>query len=196
MAVSLAKGQGISLSKASPGLAEISMGLGWDPIKKKSGFFGKLLGGGGSEEIDLDASCLIFDANKNLLDTVWFRQLKSKDGSIVHTGDNLTGDGDGDDETINVNLAQLPANVTSLVFTVNSFRGQTFNEVDNAFCRVVDQATGNELARFELKEQGSHTGVIMAVVKKVNGAWEMKAIGVPHNGQAAIQMAQIAVNHI
>jgi tellurium resistance protein TerZ len=195
MGISLTKGQTISLSKEAPGLAKVCMGLGWDPVKKKSGFFGRLMGGG-SDSIDLDASCLVFDTGKKLLDTVWFRQLRSKDGSIQHTGDNLTGDGDGDDEQIRVDLSRLPANATALVFTVNSFRGQTFNEVDNAVCRIVDETSNKELARYALNQQGNHTGVIMAVVSRENGAWHMKAIGAAMNGREASDMAGAAARFI
>ena len=114
MAVSLQKGQKISLSKEAGGeLTQVKLGLGWDvfqgPQEKKGGFLGKLFGGGsGGDSIDLDASCIMFDANKQAVDAIWFSQLKSKDGSIVHTGDNRTGDGDGDDEVINVDLSKVP----------------------------------------------------------------------------------------
>lgn len=180
MSVNLQKGQKISLTKEGGGaLSSVVMGLGWDVAEKK-GFFGF---GGGSQSIDLDASCLMFDENRNLLDTVWFRQLKSKDGSIKHTGDNLTGDGDGDDEKIIVDLDKVPANVKSLVFTVNSFRGQTFAEVKNAFCRIVDQATNQEVARYNLSAQGDHSAQIMAKLYRHNGEWKMHAIGENGNGR-------------
>src|SRR5690606_23789238 len=150
MAVSLQKGQKISLSKEAGGeLTQVKLGLGWDvfqgPQEKKGGFLGKLFGGGsGGDSIDLDASCIMFDANKQAVDAIWFSQLKSKDGSIVHTGDNRTGDGDGDDEVINVDLSKVPANVVSLVFTVNSFTDQTFETLDNAFCRSEERRVGKE----------------------------------------------------
>ena len=119
MSVNLQKGQKISLSKEGGGaLTRVTMGLGWDAIKSK-GFFGF---GGKTESVDLDASVVMFDESNRPVDVVWFRQLKSKDGSIVHTGDNRTGAGDGDDEQINVDLSNVPANVKSLVFTVNSLR--------------------------------------------------------------------------
>lgn len=196
MSVSLSKGQKIDLSKASPGLSKVCMGLGWDPAKKKGGFLSGIFGGGAADSIDLDASCLVFSSSGKLLDTIWFRQLRSNDGSIIHTGDNLTGDGDGDDEQIKVDLNRLGSTVTSLVFTVNSFRGQTFDEVDNAFCRIVDEITGKELGVYRLQEQGKHTGVIMAVVSRKSGAWEMKAIGAPLNGREASDMASAAVRYI
>ena len=124
MAITLEKRQTISLEKtAGSTLRNVRLGLGWDAAKP-SGFFGKLLGGGG-EEIDLDASCIVADAARNPLDLVWFRQLKSKCGNILHTGDNRTGHGDGDDESIIVNLAGLSPDVNALVFTVNSFTGQS-----------------------------------------------------------------------
>ncbi|MCL2160425.1 MAG: TerD family protein [Betaproteobacteria bacterium] len=173
MAVNLQKGQKISLEKeAGTSLSIVVMGLGWDAVKKK-GFFGF----GGSSAIDLDASCLMFDEDKNMLDVVWFRQLASRDGSIRHTGDNLTGEGEGDDEQIIVNLNQVPANVKSLIFTVNSFTGQNFSQVENAFCRLFDQTTGKEIARYDLSIQGSHSAQIMAKVYRHNGEWKMHAIG-------------------
>lgn len=195
MAISLSKGQTISLSKESAGLSKVRMGLGWDPVKKKGGFLSGLLGGGGGD-IDLDASCLMFDSGKQLVDIVWFRQLKSNDGAVVHSGDNLTGEGEGDDETISVDLERLPAAVQTLVFTVNSFRGQTFNEVENAFCRLVDERARKEIARYTLTEQGAHTGVVMAVVSRASGEWTMKAIGAPANGRTAQDLAGAAVAHI
>jgi len=184
MAVSLQKGQKISLSKEAGGtLTQIKMGLGWDVAQsstpKKGGFLGSLFGGGGGsgDSIDLDASCIMFDSNKQPVDAIWFGQLKSKDGSILHTGDNRTGDGDGDDEVINVDLSRVPASVQSLVFTVNSFTGQTFETVENAFCRIINADNNSEVARYNLSSQGSHTAMIMAKVYRHNGEWKMHAIG-------------------
>ena len=189
MAVNLSKGQRISLEKSNGStLSRVRMGLGWDPVKKKGGFFGGLFGGSGADEIDLDASCLLLDVQKNLLDVVWFRQLQSRDGSIKHSGDNLTGEGDGDDETIFVDLTRLPSNIMHLAFTVCSFRGQTFNEVAGAFCRLVDDSNNTEMARFNLSEQGQHTGVVMAIVSRNGAAWQMKAVGTPTAGSVANDM--------
>ncbi len=169
MAVNLQKGQKISLAKeAGRELTKVVMGLGWDPVYS-------------DDDVDLDASCLMFDEQKKLLDTVWFRQLKSKDGSIVHTGDNRTGDGDGDDEQIIVDLMRVPAAVKSLVFTVNSFTGQTFSEVDNATCRLVDDGNNQEIARYNLSVQGGHSAQIMVKVYRHSGEWKLHAIG--ENGQ-------------
>ena len=171
--VSLSKNQTISLAKSSSAISQIQFGLGWDPAKKK-GLFGKLLGGGDS--IDLDASCVLLDAHGGVVDTVWFRQLRSNDGSIVHSGDNRTGECDGDDEVIKADLSRLPASIESLVLTVNSFTGQTFNDVANAFCRVVDHQ-GKELAKFTLTEQGSHTAVVIASLRRSGGEWNFTAHG-------------------
>ncbi len=195
MAITLQKGQRISLSKDNPGLTKVFMGLGWDPVQapKKKGFFGALLGGGGSDDIDLDASVILFDSSKTPVDTVFFGQLNSKDGSIRHGGDNLTGEGDGDDEVIYVNLTGLPGNVAHLVFTVNSFRGQTFDEVDNAFARLVDESGNREICRYELKEKGGHTGVIMASMSKGADGWSMAAHGTPCQGRTAGELAGDAV---
>jgi tellurium resistance protein TerZ len=172
--VSLTKGQTVRLEKSGGGtLTRVTMGLGWD-VRKATGLRGLFGGGGG--DIDLDASCLLF-AGTELVDAVWFRQLQSRDGSILHTGDNRTGAGDGDDEQIIVDLAALPAAVTTLIFTVNSFTGETFDRIENAYCRLVDAANGQELARYDLTGSGSHTGQVMARVVRSGGGWEMKAIG-------------------
>lgn len=184
--VSLSKNQTVSLSKETSSLNQLQFGLGWDPLKKKKGFFGGLLGGG-SDSIDLDAGCVLLDNSGNTIDTIWFRKLKSSCGSIVHQGDNLTGEGDGDDEAITVDLTRLPLQVEYLAFTVNSFRGQTFNEVDNAFCRVVDQS-GKELARYQLTEQGSHTGIIIASLARKGGSWDFTAQGKASTGRTIDDM--------
>jgi len=180
MSVSLQKGQKISLDKEAGGaLTRIVMGLGWDAIKKK-GLFGF---GAKTESVDLDASCLMFDENGRTVDTVWFRQLKSNDGSIVHTGDNRTGAGDGDDEQIIVDLSRVPPQVKSLVFTVNSFTGQNFSQVENAYCRIVNAADQKEVARYDLSVQGAHTAQIMAKLYRHNNEWKMHAIGENGSGR-------------
>ena len=180
MSVNLTKGQKISLSKeGDASLTKVVMGLGWD-AKKATGLMGLL---GGSQTIDLDASCLQFDANKNMLDAIWFMQLRSKDGSITHTGDNRTGAGEGDDEQIIVDLTKVPAVVKSLVFVVNSFTGIDFSKIENAFCRIVNQQTGVEIAKYDLSCQGKHTAQIMAKVYRHNGEWKMHAIGENASGR-------------
>lgn len=174
MSVILQKGQKISLDKESGGaLNRVTMGLGWDAVKSK-GFLGF---GAKTAEVDLDASVVLFDANKGPVDVVWFRQLKSRDGSIVHTGDNRTGAGDGDDEQIVVDLNRVPAEVTALVFTVNCFTGQNFSSVENAYCRLINAANQQEIARFDLSVQGNHSAQIMAKLYRHNGEWKMHAIG-------------------
>ena len=194
MAISLSKNQTISLEKeAGTGLKKIRMGLGWDPVKP-SGFFAKLLNS--DTAIDLDASCILLDSSKQPLDLVWFRQLKSNDGSIVHSGDNRTGEGDGDDESILVNLEQLPAGVKHLVFTVNSFTGQNFESVENAYCRIVDELTGKELARFNLSDKGRHTGVVMAYLSRTSAGWDLTAVGTVANGRTAQDLSSEAAQAV
>ena len=179
MAVNLQKGQKISLEKEAGGtLTSVVMGLGWDVAKKKG-----LFGFGREQSIDLDASCFIFDDNNNPIDLVYFGQLASRDGSVQHSGDNRTGDGDGDDEQIAVALNRIPANVKTLVFTVSNYTGQNFSQVENAYCRLVDGQTGKEIARYDLSAQGNHTAQIMAKVYRHNGEWKMHAIG--ENSQGA-----------
>ena len=195
MAISLSKNQTISLEKeAGTGLKKIRLGVGWVPVKP-SGFFAKLLSGN-NDAIDLDASCIVLDSARQPLDLVWFRQLKSNDGSIVHSGDNRTGEGDGDDESIQVNLEQLPAGVKHLVFTVNSFTGQNFEAVENAYCRIVDELTGKELARFNLSDKGRHTGVVMACLNRTAAGWDLTAIGSVANGRTAQELANEAAQAV
>ncbi|SDP49359.1 tellurium resistance protein TerZ [Klenkia soli] len=178
MSVNLSKGQKVSLAKRDGGqLTRVRMGLGWDAIKKK-GFFGSR-----DQSVDLDASVLMFDAGGQLVDQVWFQQLRSKDGSVQHTGDNRTGAGDGDDESIRVDLTALPAAVTTLVCTVNSFTGQDFSQIANAFCRLIDETTENEIARYELSGSGRHNAQIMAKVSRDGAGWSMTALGVPASGR-------------
>lgn len=185
--VSLQKGQTVRLEKTGGGsLTRVAMGLGWD-VRKAKGLLGMFGGGGG--DIDLDASCLLFDQNRTMIDQVWFRQLSSADGSIVHSGDNRTGAGDGDDETINVDLSRLPASIQTLVFTVNSFQGDTFDRIENAYCRLVDLTNGQEMARFDLTGAGSHTGQVMAKLSRAGGGWEMKALGDKTSGRTFHDMA-------
>ena len=180
MSVNLEKGQKISLDKeAGATLTKIIMGLGWDAVKPKS-FLGF---GGKAPDIDLDASCIMFDDQGNQTDAAWFGQLKSKDGSVVHTGDNRTGDGDGDDEQIVVDLTKVPVNIKSLVFTVNSFTGQDFSQIENATCRIVNASNNKEVARFNLSALGSHNAQIMAKLYRHGGEWKMHAIGEIGNGR-------------
>jgi len=194
MAVNLQKGQKISLEKEAGGaLSRVTMGLGWD-VAQKRGFLG--FGGGKGDPIDLDASCVLFDESNRPVDVVWFRQLKSRDGSITHTGDNRTGAGDGDDEQIVVELNRVPEHVKSLVFTVNSFTGQSFAQVANAFCRLVDTGSGREVARYDLSVQGSHTAQIMAKLYRHNGEWKMHAIGENGTGRTIDELLPQILPHL
>lgn len=187
--VSLQKGQTVRLEKSDGGtLTRVAMGLGWD-VRKAKGILGMFGGSGG--DIDLDASCLLYDADRRLVDEIWFRQLASKDGSIVHSGDNRTGAGDGDDETINVDLSRLPASVQTLVFTVNSFQGDTFDRIANAYCRLVDLTNGKEMARYDLTGSGSHTGQVMAKLTRGAGGWDMKALGEQTTGRTFHDMTGV-----
>ncbi|MEG2731670.1 TerD family protein [Brevundimonas sp.] len=180
----MSKGQSVSLEKRGGGdLTQVIMGLGWDVAKKK-GLFGLKPGA----SVDLDASCVMFNSAGELVDTVWFRQLRSRDGSVVHTGDNRTGDGDGDDEQIKVDLTRVPAEVSTLVFTVNSFTGITFETIENAACRIVDQTSGDELARYNLSGSGRHTAQIMAKLTRGSGHWTMTAIGETASGRTMLDL--------
>ncbi len=192
MSVSLSKGQTVSLVKGGGGaLTRVRMGLGWDAMKKK-GMFGGLK----EQSVDLDASCLLFNAGGQLVDQVWFQQLTSKDGAVKHTGDNLTGKGDGDDESIIVDLTSVPANVSTLVFTVNSFTGQNFSQIENAFCRLVDETNQAEIAKYELTGSGTHNAQVMAKVSRDGAGWSMTAIGAVANGRTFQELLPTVAQHL
>ena len=165
MSINLEKGQKIALDES---LKSVSMRLGWDV---STGFFG------GKSDIDLDASCAMFDDENNIISTVSFRNKSTFGGFIQHSGDNLTGKGDGDDEIISIKLNLLPSIVKSIVFVVTSYRGQTFDKVNNCFSRLVDESNGTEISRYKLSEKGSHTALIMSKLYRHNGVWKMASIG-------------------
>ncbi|MFF5517226.1 TerD family protein [Streptomyces coeruleorubidus] len=164
--VSLQKNQTVSLIKGGrPLLSSVKMGLGWEPAYR-------------GKDIDLDASVIAYGPQRNHIDSCYFGKLQIVGGAIRHSGDNLTGEGGGDDEVITVDLGRLPQEVTGLVFTVNSFSGQKFTEVAKAYCRLLDGATGEELVRFDLTSAEPQTGVMMAkLIRQFSGEWEMTAIG-------------------
>ena len=179
--VSLQKGERVRLVKTgAPALTEIVMGLGWDPARS-------------GRSIDLDASVIAFDANGKKLEIVWFLHLTEFAGAIRHTGDNLTGKGDGDDEQIIVRLDDLPANVSALVFTITSFAGHKFTDVSHAFCRLIDSRSKSELVRFDLTNSEARTGVLMAALTRTSaGPWVMQAIGTFHNGRTVKKLVEPA----
>ncbi|HEY5881554.1 MAG TPA: TerD family protein [Nakamurella sp.] len=173
MGVSLTKGGNVSLTKAAPGLKAVSVGLGWD-VRSTTG-----------DDFDLDASALGLSSSKKIVADeyfVFFNNTSSPDGSIVHQGDNLTGEGEGDDEVINVDLPTVPTTVESIVFPVSIYdadtRGQSFGQVRNAFIRVVDQSNGNELARYDLSEDAStETAMVFGELYRNGTEWKFRAIG-------------------
>ena len=138
----------------------------------------------------------MFDDNNQPVDLVYFGHLSSNDGSIQHSGDNRTGEGDGDDEQIAVNLARVPAHIKSLVFTVNNYTGQDFSQVENAYCRLVDGQSGKEIARYNLSAQGSHNAQIMAKLYRHNGEWKMHAIGENGRGETPDRLLPQIMPHL
>ncbi|MEV5010130.1 TerD family protein [Streptomyces sp. NPDC056159] len=164
--VSLQKNQTVSLVKGGrPLLARVKMGLGWEPAYHGA-------------DIDLDASVIAYGPQRNHIDSCYFGKLTILNGAVKHSGDNLTGEGAGDDEVIVVDLGRLPQEVSGLVFTVNSFSGQKFTEVAKAYCRLVDATTEEELVRFDLTHAEPQTGVMMAkLIRQFTGEWEMTAMG-------------------
>jgi tellurium resistance protein TerD len=173
MSISLSKGGNISLSKEAPGLTRILVGLGWD-VRQTDG-----------ADFDLDASAFLLNGTGKVrsdADFIFYNQLESACKSVRHTGDNLTGEGDGDDESLEVDLAKVPAEVHRLAVAVTIHEGearrQNFGMVSNAFVRVVDQVTGREITRYDLNEDASvETAMIFGEVYRHNADWKFRAVG-------------------
>lgn len=146
----------------------VEMGLGWDPARRR-------LFGGRAAEIDLNAAALLFSGS-DIVDVVYHEQLTSRDGSVRHHGDSVTGEGKGDDEVITVDLTRISPQVTAVIFLVTSYSGQSFEQIDNAFCHLVDGVNGIELARYEL-DGGEHTGFVMGRLFSALGEWQYEPIG-------------------
>lgn len=174
MAVSLTKGQKVDLTKGNPGLSKLLVGLGWDVNKYDGG-----------SAFDLDAAAFLLTGSGKVssdADFVFYGNLKHASGGVEHLGDNLTGEGEGDDEQIKVNLSAVPASVEKIDFTVTIYeaeeRRQNFGQVSNAFIRVVDEATGTELIRYDLGEDFSiETAVVVGELYRHNGEWKFNAVG-------------------
>lgn len=178
MSISLTKGGNVSLTKQAPGLTVVNVGLGWD-MRTTTG-----------AEFDLDASAIVCDADGRALTHrhfVFFNNLQSSEGAVVHNGDNLTGVGEGDDEVIKVDLVAMPTGAEKVVFLVSVYeaeaRGQSFGQVCNAFIRVVNQADGVELARYDLSEDAStETTMIFGELYRYGAEWKFRAVGQGYPG--------------
>lgn len=173
MSISLSKGGNVSLSKESPGLRKILVGLGWDARATDGADF------------DLDASCFLLNEGGRVrsdADFIFYNNLRSSDGSVVHTGDNLTGDGDGDDESIKIDLSALPGDIQKVAVSVTihdaANRRQNFGAVSNAFIRIVDEASGREISRYDLAEDAStETAMTFGEIYRHGAEWKFRAVG-------------------
>lgn len=191
MAVNLMKGQKVDLTKTNPGLTKIIVGLGWDVNKYDGG-----------SEFDLDAAAFMLgDSGKVASDDdfIFYGNKEHKSGSVAHTGDNLTGEGDGDDEQVKIDLNAVPAEVTKIDFTVTIYdadtRHQNFGQVSNAYIRVMNEATGEELIRYDLGEDFSiETAVVVGELYRNNGEWKFNAIGSGFSGGLAALCGNFGVN--
>ena len=198
LAINLQKGQRVDLTKSNPGLSKIMVGLGWDPVQSGGGggLFGGLFGGGGASNVDCDASVIMLGANDKLQsnkDVIYFGNLRSNDGSVQHSGDNLTGDGDGDDEQVMIDLSRVPSNIQKLVFVVNIYdcvkRKQHFGMIKNAFIRVVNPGNNQELLHYNLTD--NYSGVTCLVTGEIyrhGNEWKFGAIG---SGTNAASLSEV-----
>ena len=190
MSVSLQKGQKVNLSKDNAGLAKVIVGLGWDEAKPSGGgggFFATLFGGGAAtthQAIDCDASAIMLKNGKfvDRTDLVYFGNLKHKSGTVNHMGDNLTGEGEGDDEQIVIDLSRVPAEYDKIVIVVNIYqavqRKQHFGMIENAFIRLVDARNNKEMCKYNLTENYSGmTAMIFGEIYRHNGEWKFNAMG-------------------
>ena len=174
MAVNLSKGQKVDLTKTNPGLSKITVGLGWDVNRYDGG-----------SDFDLDASAFLLGANGKVTsdaDFVFYGNQQHSSGSVIYGGDNRTGEGEGDDEQIKIDLKSIPANIEKVDFTVTIYdadtRRQNFGQVNNAYVRIVDDATGAELIRYDLEEDFSiETALVVGEIYRHNGEWKFNAIG-------------------
>ena len=190
MPVNLSKGQKVSLTKGNPGLQKVMVGVGWDVNQFDTG-----------GDFDLDSAAFLLGENGKVGssgDFVFYGNLAHASGGVTHLGDNLTGEGEGDDEQILVDLSRIPASVSRVVFTVTIYesdqRGQNFGQVNNAFIRIVDQAAGTELLRYDLGEDFSiETAVVFGELYRHNGEWKFNAIGSGYQGGLAALCANYGV---
>jgi len=190
MAISLSKGGNVNLSKEAPGLKKLLVGLGWDPRATDG------------KEFDLDGSAFLLNSTGKVrsdADFVFYNNLKSADGSIVHSGDNRSGQGDGDDEKVNIDLAAVPADIEKISFCVTIHegqqRGQNFGQVGKAYIRCVDADSGKEIARYDLSEDGStETAMIFGEVYRNGSEWKFKAIGQGFAGGLAPLATSFGIN--
>ncbi|KTF68997.1 TerD family protein [Sphingomonas sp. HT-1] len=190
MSVSLSKGGNVSLSKEEPNLSKILIGLGWDTRATDGADF------------DLDASAFLLasgDKVRGDSDFIFYNNLRSSDGSVEHTGDNRTGEGDGDDEALKVDLTRVPEQVQKIAIAVTIHEGesrrQSFGMVSNAFIRIVNDATGREISRYDLAEDAStETAMIFGEVYRHNGEWKFRAVGQGYKGGLAPLARNFGVN--
>ncbi|WP_124066703.1 TerD family protein [Clostridium sp. E02] len=182
MPINLSKGQKVDLTKGNPGLKNILVGLGWDTNAFDSG-----------AAFDLDAAAFMIDETGKCpteKEFVFYGNLEHSSESVKHLGDNLTGEGDGDDEQVQINLSTIPSNITKVAFTVTIYdaetRRQNFGQVSNAFIRIVDESTNTELIRYDLGEDFSiETAVVVGELYRHNGEWKFNAIGSGFQGGLA-----------
>ena len=191
MAITLSKGQKVSLTKGNPGLKHIVVGLGWDTNKYDGGF-----------DFDLDSAAFLLDENGKVnadTDFIFYNNLKHSSGAVEHLGDNLTGEGNGDDEQVKVDLSLVPQNISKIAFTVTIHealeRRQNFGQVSNSYVRVIDEDTNQELLNYEFGEDFSiETAIVVCEIYRHNGEWKFNALGSGFEGGLEALCKNFGVN--
>ena len=191
MAITLSKGQKVSLTKGNPGLKHIVVGLGWDTNKYDGGF-----------DFDLDSAAFLLDENGKVnadTDFIFYNNLKHSSGAVEHLGDNLTGEGNGDDEQVKVDLSLVPQNISKIAFTVTIHealeRRKNFGQVSNSYVRVIDEDTNQELLNYELGEDFSiETAIVVCEIYRHNGEWKFNALGSGFEGGLEALCKNFGVN--
>ena len=191
MGINLSKGQKVDLTKTNPGLVNVTVGLGWDTNKYDGG-----------NDFDLDSSVFLLGSNGKCAsesDFVFYNNTTGAGGAVVHTGDNRTGDGDGDDEPVNINLSTVPASIEKIAFSITihdaEARGQNFGQVNNSYVRILNADSGEELIRYDLGEDFSiETAVVVGELYRHNGEWKFNAIGSGYQGGLGALVTDFGLN--
>lgn len=187
----VAAGAAEGMAAAAAQIHNVAMAIGWSAVEK-SGFFGRFFG----KEIDLDASCIAVDKNGDVVDVVFYNKPSGCGDQIRHSGDDRTGEASGDNELIYVKLDTMPPDITQLFFVITSYEGQNFNDIKNAYCRLINYDTKTELIHYNISGSGSHTAMVMCKLIREPAGWAMQAIGANAMGTTPSSMFKEVLKYV